>query len=123
MMSANGSTFDPDGVTSRLDLAIALVRALGNDAEAKTKAGTNVTVTYSGQTLVVDDNATIPSALRGYVQLALDKGILQAQFSLTQGPYDPFPVLHAVIRPNDPNTRAATAFALDHYRQHFVAGN
>jgi serine protease AprX len=123
MMSANGSTFNPAGVTSRLDLAIALVRALGNDADAKTKTGTSATVTYSGQVLTVDDNADIPAALRGYVQLALDKGILQAQFSLTQGPYDQFPVLHAVVKPNDPNTRAATAFALDNFRQHFVAGN
>ena len=123
MMSASGSNFDPAGVTSRLDLAIALVRALGNDADAKAKAGTPVTVTYSGQTIVLDDNSAIPPALRGYVQIALDKGILQAQFSLTQGPFDPFPVLHAVVKPNDPNTRAATAFALDHYRQHFVVGN
>src|SRR6185295_14176519 len=123
MMSANGSNFDPSGVTSRLDLAIALVRALGNDREAKAGAGANVTVTYSGQTLTLEDNADIPAALRGYVQLALDKGILQAQFSMTQGPYDQFPVMHAVVKPNDPNTRAAVAFALDHYRQHFVAGN
>lgn len=123
MMSASGSTFNPSGLTSHVDLAVALVRALGLDAQAKALAGTNVTVTYSGQTLTVDDNSDIPPALRGYVQLALDKGILQAQFSLTQGPYDQFPVMHAVVKPNDPNTRAAVAFALDHYRQHFVAGN
>jgi serine protease AprX len=123
MMSAHASNFYPSDLTSHLDLAVALVRALGNDADAKTKAGSNVTVVYSGQTLTVDDNADIPSALRGYVQIALDKGILQAQFSLTQGPYDQFPVMHAVVKPNDPNTRAAVAFALDHYRQHFVAGN
>jgi len=123
LMSATGSTFNPDGVTSRLDLAIALVRALGNDADAKAKAGTNVTVSYSGQTIFVDDNADIPSALRGYVQIALDKGILQARFSITQGQFDPLPVIHAKVTPTDLNTRAATAFALDHYRQHFVAGN
>ena len=123
MMSATGSAFNPDGSTTHVDLAVALVRALGNDADAKAKAGTNVTVTYSGQTIVVDDNLAIPAALRGYVQIALDKGILQAQFSLTQGPFDPFPVLHAAVKPNDLNTRAAVAFALDHYRQHFVAGN
>jgi serine protease AprX len=123
MMSASGSTFNPNGVTSRLDLAVALVRALGNDAEAKAKAGTLVTVNYSGQTIVVDDNLAIPSALRGYLQLALDKGILQATFSLTQGPFEPFPVLHAVVKPNDANTRAATAFALHNYRRRFVAGN
>jgi len=123
LMSASGSAFNPDGMTSRLDLAVALVRALGNDAEAKAKAGLPVTVTYSGQTIIVDDNATIPAAQRGYVQLALDKGILQAQFSLTQGPFDPAPVLHAAVNVTSANSRAATAFALDHFRQHFVAGN
>jgi serine protease AprX len=123
MMSATGSTFNPAGLTSRIDLAVALVRGLGLDAAAKAKAGTNVTVAYSGQTLVVDDNAAIPVPMRGYVQIALDKGLLQARFSSTQGPFDPLPVLHAVVKPNDANTRAMTAYALDSYRQHFVAGN
>jgi serine protease AprX len=123
LMSAVGSTFKPHGTTSRLDLAIALVRALGNDQEAKSKAGTNVTVNYSGQTIVVDDNLAIPLGLRGYVQIALDKGILQPRFSITQGPFDPVPVVHAVVEPTRPNTRAALAFALDNFRQHFVAGN
>lgn len=123
MLSSSGSAFNPTGVTSRTDLAVALVRALGLDADAKAKAGTNVTVSYSGQTLIVDDNASIPLPLRGYVQIALDKGILQARFSTTQGPFDPLPVLHASVKPNDPNTRAMTAFALDNYLRHFVAGN
>ena len=123
LMSATGSTFNPAGVTTRLDLAVALVRSLGLDADAKSKAGSVVTVTYSGQTLALDDNANIPSALRGYVQDALDRGILQATFTLTQGPFDLQPTLHASVKPNDPNTRAFMAYALDHYRQHFVAGN
>jgi serine protease AprX len=123
LMSASGATFNPAGITSRLDLAVALVRALGNDVDAKAKAGSNVTVSYSGQTIVVDDNADIPAAMRGYVQIALDKGILQARFTITQGQFDPLPVIHAQVTPNDHNTRAATAFALDHFRQHFVAGN
>jgi serine protease AprX len=123
MMSSTGSQFNPNGNTSRLDLAVALVRALGLDADAKAKTGTVVTVGYSGQTLTLDDNAVIPLALRGYVQDALDRGILQASFTLTQGPFDPQPTLHASVKPTDPNTRAAMAYALDHYRQHFVAGN
>jgi len=123
LMSAVGSMFRPENTTTRLELAIALVRALGNDQEARAKAGTNVTVNYSGQTLVVDDNLQIPLALRGYVQIALDKGILQPRFSITQGPFDPVPVVHAVVNPSQPNTRAGTAFALDSFRQHFVAGN
>jgi serine protease AprX len=123
MMSASGSSFNPAGNISRLDLAVALVRALGLDSEAKAKAGSTVSVTYNGQTLVLTDNATIPAALRGYVQFALDKGLLQAYFTTEQGPFELFPTLKARVKPNDPVTRAWLAYALDHYRQHFAAGN
>jgi len=123
MMSAGGSSFNPSGLISRLDLAVALVRALGLDAQAKALAGTNVTASSNGQTLVLADNADIPAALRGYVQIALDKQILQAFFSLEQGPFDFQPTLKARVKPNDPATRAFMAFALDHFRQHFAAGN
>ena len=82
-----------------------------------------MTVTYNGQTLVLTDNAQIPSALRGYVQFALDRGILQAYFSLEQGPLELVPTLKARVKPTDPVTRAWLAYALDHYRQRFVAGN
>jgi len=122
MMSANGSTFNPAGNISRIDLAVALVRALGLDTEAKALTG-NVTVSYSGQTLTLTDNADIPLAMRGYVQLALDKGFLQGYFTLEQGPFDLQPTLKARVRPNDPTTRAWMAYALDHYRQRFVAGS
>lgn len=123
MMSASGSTFNPAGNISRLDLAVALVRALGLDTEAKALTGSSVTVTYSGQTLVLTDNAEIPAAMRGYVQLALDKGILQAYFSLEQGPFDLQPTLKARVRPNDSTTRAWMAYALDHFRQRFATGS
>jgi serine protease AprX len=124
MMGAAGNrAFKPQVTITRLDLAVALVRALGLDAEAKAKTGTNVTVTYNGQTLTLADNASISAAQRGYVQLALDKGILQAYFSLEQGPFDLQPTLKARVKPADPVTRAWLAYAFDHYRQHFVAGN
>jgi serine protease AprX len=123
MMTAPGTTFNPSGTVNRMDVAVALVRALGFDAEAKAKAGSLVTVTYSGQTLTLTDNADIPAALRGYVQLALDRGILQAYFTLEQGQFDLQPTLKARVKPLDPMTRAFMAYALDNYRQHFVAGN
>jgi serine protease AprX len=123
MMSPISGAFKPQASITRLDLAVALVRALGLDSEAKAKAGTNVTVVYSGQTLTLTDNISIPAAQRGYVQFALDKGILQAYFSLEQGPFDVQPTLKARVKPADPVTRAWLAYALDHYRQHYVAGN
>jgi serine protease AprX len=123
MISAYGSTFNPSGGVSRLDMAVALVRALGLDSEAKAKAGAPVTVNYNGATITLSDNSDIPSASRGYVQLALDKGLLQAYFSLSQGPFEFQPTLKATVKPNDPATRAFMAYALDNFRQHFVAGN
>lgn len=123
MMSASGSTFNPESNASRLDLAVALVRALGLDAEAKAKAGSNVTATYNGQTLVLADNAEIPLAMRGYVQIALDKQILQAFYTLEQGPFDFAPTLKARVKPADPTTRAFMAYALDNFRTRFNAGN
>ena len=123
MIGATGSTFNPDGLASRINVAVAFVRALGLDAEAQAKAGTAVTATYSGQTLVLTDNGDIPAALRGYVQIALDKQLLQAFFTLEQGPLEFTPTLKARVRPNDPATRALMAHALDNFRQRFLAGN
>jgi serine protease AprX len=123
MMSASGSLFNPSGTVGRLDMAVALVRALGLDADAKSKAGSVVTVQYNGQTIVLSDNADIPTASRGYVQDALDRGLLQAFFSLEQGPFDFQPTLKARVKPADPATRAFMAYALDHFQQHFTSGN
>ena len=123
MLSASGSLFKPNALASRLDLAVALVRALGLDAEARAKANTEVTVSYNGQTLVLTDNSDIPAALRGYVQFALDKGLLQAFFTLEQGPFDFTPTLKARVKPLDPTTRAFLAYALDHFRARFMTGN
>ena len=123
MISAPGSTFNPTAKVTRLDMAVALVRALGLDAEAKAKAGTMVTATYSGIAVPLSDNAEIPLAMRGYVQIALDKGLLQAFFSFEQGPFDFQPVLKARVKANDATTRAFMAYALDNFRQRFVAGN
>ncbi|HEX4950013.1 MAG TPA: S8 family serine peptidase [Blastocatellia bacterium] len=123
LMSATGTTFNPNGNVKRIEIAVALIRALGLDAEAKAKAGSLVTVTYNGQVITLSDNADIPFALRGYVQFALDKGILQATFTLEQGPFDFTPTLKARVNPNDLMTRAFMAYALDNFKKRFVAGN
>ncbi|HEV8487423.1 MAG TPA: S8 family serine peptidase [Blastocatellia bacterium] len=123
MMGASGPSFNPSGLISRLNTAVALVRALGLDAQARALAGTNVRVSFNGETFVLADNADIPAALRGYVQIALDKQILQAFFALEQGPFDFQPTLKARVKPNDPTTRAFLSFGLDHFRQHFASGD
>jgi serine protease AprX len=96
---------------------------LGQDAAAQALAGTDVTVTYNGQTLVLADEAGIPAAQRGYVQIAINRQLLQAYFTLTQGPNDFQPTVTAQFKPADSVTRSLLAYALDHYRRAFAAGN
>ncbi|HEX8844625.1 MAG TPA: S8 family serine peptidase [Pyrinomonadaceae bacterium] len=74
LMSSSGSSFNASGTVNRLELAVALVRALGLDDAARSKANTAVTV--GG--VALSDNAEIPADLRGYVQIAIDKGLLEA---------------------------------------------
>jgi serine protease AprX len=74
VMGLNGSTFGGSENVARLEAAVALVRALRMDAQAKALANSNVT--SGGQVLV--DNSQIPGTMRGYVQIALDKGLMEA---------------------------------------------
>lgn len=74
ILGVSGTTFGASAQVTRLDAAVALVRALRLDKDARAKAGTVVT---SGGTALTD-NSDIPSAMRGYVQIALDHGLLQA---------------------------------------------
>lgn len=120
MLAASGSLFNPNANVSRLDMAVAFVKALGHDAEAKALA--NTTVTSNGTALT--DNAQIPGSLRGYVQLALDKGLFAAfpsevrqiapgQFIVVPGPR---------FEPSSTVTRATLAETLIRYRQLFTTG-
>jgi serine protease AprX len=121
LMSATATGFSPATTITRLDLAVAFVRALGLDTEAKAKAGT--AVTYNGSALT--DNAQIPAALRGYVQYAIDKGFLEVypaevkqiapgQFQALPGPR---------VEPSNAVTRAALAAKLNAFAAKFAAGN
>jgi serine protease AprX len=120
MLAASGNLFNPNASVSRLDMAVAFVKALGRDAEAKALA--NTTVTSNGT--VLTDNAQIPGSLRGYVQLALDKGLFAAfpsevrqiapgQFIVVPGPR---------FEPSSSVTRATLAETLIRYRQLFTTG-
>ena len=120
MMSFSGTAFNPAGAVNRIDVAVALVKALGHDAAARALAGS--TVTYQGTAL--SDNAQIPSALRGYVQLAIDKGLFEAfpaevreiapgQFVAIPGPR---------FEPTTTVSRAVLAEKLNKYRSLFTVG-
>jgi serine protease AprX len=120
MMSSGAFTFSPSASVNRLDVAVALVKALGHDAEARALA--NSTVTSGGTPLT--DNAQIPGSLRGYAQVALNLGLFEAfpaevrqvapgQFIAVPGPrFEPATVV----------TRADLAGRLVKYRSLFTTG-
>jgi serine protease AprX len=120
MLNFAGTSFNPTGTVNRLDVAVALVKALGHDAEARALAGSNVT---SGGT-TLSDNAQIPSAYRGYVQVALNLGLFEAfpaqviqiapgQFQVIPGPR---------FEPATSVKRADLAGRLITYRRLFTTG-
>jgi serine protease AprX len=122
LISASGSTFNPTATITRVDLAVALVRALGLDSEAKAKANTAVIDPTTGQPVI--ENAQIPGALRGYVQIAIDKGFLEVyQASVEQTPAGYVAKPGPRVEPNATVTRAALAAKLNLFTGRFIAGN
>jgi serine protease AprX len=120
IIPTSGTSFNPTGAVNRLDLAVALVKALGHDAAARALA--NTIVTSNGTALT--DNAQIPGSLRGYVQIAIDKGLFEAfaaevrevapgQFVAIPGPR---------FEPATTVTRAVLAGKLSTYRTLFTTG-
>jgi hypothetical protein len=84
-----GGFFRPDDPATRLIATIALVRAVGLRSEAESKAGT---------WLNLGDAGSIPSSLRGYVWVALNRGLITAD--------------GGSFRPNDAMTRLELAHAM-----------
>lgn len=111
--------FRPNDQATRLDVAHALVQALGLQAEAQAFTGT-VSVQYGDQRIALQDSSAIPAELRGYVQLALDAGVINARFTLTQGPFDLSPTLQAWFDPTTGITRAGYAVAAGRFMQQFL---
>jgi hypothetical protein len=120
LLVASGSTFNPLVEAGRLDMAVAFVRALGHDREARALANTDVI--FDGS--VISDNAQIPGALRGYVQIAINNGLFETfpagvietspgQYQVVPGPrFDPFNEV----------SRAVLAEKLNKYHLLFTTG-
>ena len=120
MMSFSGTSFNPAGTVNRLDLAVALIKALGHDAAARALA--NTTVTSGGTPL--SDNAQIPGALRGYVQLAINKGLFEAFPAEVRqiGPGQYIAIPGPRFEPATTVSRATLAAKLNKYRSLFTTG-
>ncbi|MEY2116334.1 MULTISPECIES: S8 family peptidase [Rhodanobacter] len=115
------ATFRPNDSVSRLGLAYSLVQSLALQNEARSFTG-DLTAFYDGRRIPLDDAASIPANLRGYVQLALDRGVINARFAVVQGPYDLQPTLHAYFDPGLSVTRAAYAVAAGRYLSLYQSG-
>jgi hypothetical protein len=85
-----GGAFRPDARVDRLAAAIALVRAAGLQAEAELR---------KGEVLSFTDTNLIPLNLRGYVAVAVARGLLQTngtQFR-PQGDFTRAELAHALV--------------------------
>jgi subtilisin family serine protease len=109
MGRVNGAFRPTDNVT-RVSLAYSLVQSLGLQSEASSFSGT-LSAVHDGKRIAIEDAAAIPASLRGYVQYALDLGLINARFQVVQGPYDLQPTLKAYFDPGQVVTRAAYAAA------------
>ncbi|WP_133499648.1 S8 family serine peptidase [Cognatilysobacter terrigena] len=113
MGTVNGA-FRPNDSVTRVSLVYSLVQSMALQSQAHSFSG-ELTAAYGTQRVPVADAASIPAALRGYVQLALDLGLINARFAVEQGPYDLQPTLKAYFDPNKTVTRAAFAVAAGRY--------
>lgn len=121
VMNLWGGQFHPNDSVTRLSLAYSLVQSLALQDQARSFSG-ELTAFYMGQRIPLDDAGQIPANLRGYVQLALDRGVINARFKVTQGPYDLQPTMHAYFDPNTVVTRAAYAVAAGRYLSLYQSG-
>ncbi|MBA6390261.1 S8 family serine peptidase [Colwellia sp. BRX10-3] len=110
VMQSNGSSFNSEQSVDRNQLAYSLVQSLALQPLAESFSG-EITAIFQDQRVVLADQAQIPAELKGYVQLALDLGILNAHFDIQQGPYDLEPTIIANFNGDNVVTRADYAVA------------
>jgi serine protease AprX len=120
MTPTAAGTFSPNDAVRRVDLAYSFVQSLGLQQQALDKNGTSLTVQYGTERIAIEDAADIPAELRGYVQVALDMNILNAYFTVTQGPYDLKPTVHATFNPTQKITRGDYAVAATRFYSSFL---
>lgn len=101
--------FKPNADMERQELAYALIQSLGLQETAEAMTG-SVTAPYEGARIVLSDQDRIRPELRGYVQLALDLGIITAEFFVDNT--NPLaPKIKALFRPTEGITRGDYALA------------
>jgi serine protease AprX len=110
VMMAEGGHFRGDDAVRRAELAYSLVQVIGKTQTALDLGDNHkITVNFNGETLTIADQDTIPANKRGYVQVALDEGLLGATYYVEQRPFDLQPTLVASFNPDDGISRAGYA--------------
>ncbi|MFQ3207272.1 MAG: serine protease AprX [Glaciecola sp.] len=105
--------FDAHSLVNRGDLAYSLVQSLGLQTDAQAFDNSSAVQAWVfGERVDVADSGSIPEELRGYVQLALDLGILRVNVSLEQGELDLEPRIIATFLADNTLTRAQLAMSL-----------
>ncbi len=114
VVRASGS-YNPGAAVTRADLAYTLVQSLGLQGPAEklnadfASGAKTMAANYGNQSARITDAGSIAADLKGYVQLALDLGLMNARYVLTQGPYDATPTITATFNPATTVTRGAYA--------------
>jgi serine protease AprX len=121
MLPVSAGKFAPSAAVLRADLAYSLVQSLGLQTEAVARNNQELTVQYGDQRIPIEDAADVPANLKGYVQLALDLNILNAYFTVTQGPYDLTPTVHATFKPAAKVTRGDFAVAITRFYNAYLS--
>lgn len=105
--------FGVDDQVTRQQQAYSLVQSLGLQAlAAEFDPNTPIQVEAFGQIVDVADTDTIAPELRGYVQLALNTGVMQPFLKVEQSPFELEPRIIATFKPAQTFTRAELARSL-----------
>ncbi|OGX83840.1 S8 family serine peptidase [Hymenobacter glacialis] len=121
MLAGTNGKFSPNTAVDRTALAYSLVQSLGFQQQALARTGKPVTVNFNGQAVAIDDASSIPAGMEGYVSIALELNLINAFFSITQGPYDLQPTITATFKPTQTITRGDFAVIVTRTFQQYNA--
>jgi serine protease AprX len=110
--------FNPQGGVDRTQLAYSLVQSLALQPFAESFSG-EITVVFQDQRIALADQGDILAEFKGYVQLALDLGILNAYFDIEQGAFDLEPTITANFNGTNIVSRGDYAVAITRFLNNY----
>jgi subtilisin family serine protease len=110
--------FNPQGAVDRTQLAYSLVQSLALQPLAESFSG-EITVVFQDQRIALADQGDILAEFKGYVQLALDLGILNAYFDIEQGAFDLEPTITANFNGTNVVSRGDYAVAVTRFLNNY----